>query len=103
MRDERSTVRQGNPAGPIVGVPGRTTLLERLLLTDLRGYRALELELTPGPHLLHGPNAAARANGREASLPVAIETADILFGIDADGDTLATALIVTAIPAKEWA
>jgi len=46
-------------------------------------------------------DAAARANGREASLLPAVHTAEILFGIDADADTLATALIVSAIPAKE--
>jgi DNA replication and repair protein RecF len=41
-------------------------LLERLLLTDLRGYRALELELGPGPHLVHGPNAAGKTSLLEA-------------------------------------
>jgi len=46
-------------------------------------------------------DAAARANGRETSLLPAVDTAEILFGIDADADTLATALIVCAIPAKE--
>src|ERR1035437_6561054 len=41
-------------------------LLERLLLTDLRGYRSLELELGPGPHLVHGPNAAGKTSLLEA-------------------------------------
>ena len=41
-------------------------MLERLLLTDLRGYHALELDLGPGPHLLHGPNAAGTTSLLEA-------------------------------------
>jgi len=41
------------------------------VLTDLRGYRALELELGPGPHLLHGPNAAGKTSLLEAIVVLA--------------------------------
>ncbi|MGH2513482.1 MAG: DNA replication/repair protein RecF, partial [Candidatus Limnocylindrales bacterium] len=37
-------------------------MLERLVLLDLRGYHALELELGLGPHLVHGPNAAGKTS-----------------------------------------
>ncbi len=45
--------------------------------------------------------AAAKANGREEALLRAIAACEVLFEIEADGETLAAALLVGAIPAKE--
>ena len=45
--------------------------------------------------------AAAQASGRQLSLTRALEAANILFGIEADQETIAAALIVGAMPKNE--
>src|SRR5688500_8043586 len=50
----------GAPAGA-----GRATL-DSLLLTDLRAYATLRLDVQPGPHLVWGPNAAGKTSLLEA-------------------------------------
>ncbi len=45
--------------------------------------------------------SAAQASGRQVALARALETADILLGIEADMETLAAALVVGAIPKNE--
>ena len=41
-------------------------MIRSLRLVDLRGYAALAVEFGPGPHLLHGPNAAGKTSLLEA-------------------------------------
>jgi DNA replication and repair protein RecF len=46
--------------------PGRRVGVTRLVLTDFRNYRALRLDLDPGPVVLTGPNGAGKTNLLEA-------------------------------------
>ena len=55
----------GAPAG------ARRATLDSLLLTDLRAYAALELEVGPGPQLVWGPNAAGKTSLLEAMVVLA--------------------------------
>ncbi len=56
-------------AGP--GTAARTATLQALLLTDLRAYAALELEVGPGAQLVWGPNAAGKTSLLEAMVVLA--------------------------------
>ncbi len=64
--------------------------LSALAAADERAGRALDFVAS-----------AAQASGRQPALSRALETADILLGIEADMDTIAAALIVGAIPRNE--
>jgi len=54
-----------SPAG------ARRATLDSLLLTDLRAYATLELEVEPGPQLVWGPNAAGKTSLLEAMVVLA--------------------------------
>ncbi len=55
----------GAPAG------ARRATLDSLLLTDLRAYATLSLEVEPGPQLVWGPNAAGKTSLLEAMVVLA--------------------------------
>ncbi len=48
------------------GRPPSITSLDSLSVLDLRGYAALEVAFSPGPHLIWGPNAAGKTSLLEA-------------------------------------
>jgi DNA replication and repair protein RecF len=58
---------------PGMGAPAgvRRATLDALLLTDLRAYATLELEVATGPQLVWGPNAAGKTSLLEAMVVLA--------------------------------
>jgi DNA replication and repair protein RecF len=55
-----------------VGEPvHRSTTLDRLTLSDVRAYAALDLDVGPGPQLVWGPNAAGKTSLLEAMVVLA--------------------------------